>query len=46
VLAIEADKTILLDESETIRLADMHGIAIVAVSADEMIIRSDTRLAG
>lgn len=29
-LAIEADKTILLDEDETIRLADEAGIAIVA----------------
>ena len=30
VLAIEADKTILIDEPETIRLADEAGIAIVA----------------
>jgi len=30
VLAIEAEKTILLDETETIRLADRYGIAIVA----------------
>jgi DUF1009 family protein len=30
VLAIEADKTILIDEAETIRLADAAGIAILA----------------
>lgn len=30
VLAIEADKTILIDEPETLRLADQAGIAIVA----------------
>jgi UDP-2,3-diacylglucosamine hydrolase len=30
VLAIEADKTILIDEAETVRLADAAGIAIVA----------------
>lgn len=30
VLAIEAGKTILLDEAETIRLADRYGITIVA----------------
>jgi DUF1009 family protein len=30
VLAIEAEKTILLDEAETVRLADEVGITIVA----------------
>jgi DUF1009 family protein len=30
VLAIEADKTILIDEADTIRQADEAGIAIVA----------------
>ena len=30
-LAIEAEKTILIDEAETIRLADRHGIAITAM---------------
>jgi UDP-2,3-diacylglucosamine hydrolase len=30
VLAIEAEKTILIDEAETVRLADAAGIAIVA----------------
>jgi UDP-2,3-diacylglucosamine hydrolase len=30
VLAIEADKTILLDETETLALADRHGLTIVA----------------
>jgi DUF1009 family protein len=33
VLAIEAGKTILLDEAETIALADRHGIAITALRA-------------
>lgn len=33
VLAIEADKTILLDRAETIALADRHGITIVALPA-------------
>jgi DUF1009 family protein len=32
VLAIEAGKTVLLDEAETIALADRYGIAVVAVS--------------
>jgi DUF1009 family protein len=31
VLAIEAGRTILLDEAETVALADRHGIAIVAL---------------
>jgi DUF1009 family protein len=31
VLAIEAGKTIVLDQSETVRLADRYGIAIVAI---------------
>lgn len=34
VLAIEASKTILLDEAETIALADRYGISIVAVDAE------------
>jgi DUF1009 family protein len=33
VLAIEAGKTILLDESETIALADRYGICIMAIEA-------------
>ncbi len=45
VLAVEADKTILLDEQETIRLADNYGIAIVAVRAEDMA-QSQTRRAG
>ena len=36
VLAIEADKTIVLDESETIRLAESCGLTIVAVHAEEV----------
>jgi len=31
VLAIEAGKTILLDQPETVALADRYGIAIVAL---------------
>jgi DUF1009 family protein len=31
VLAIEAGQTILLDEEETVRLADQHGLTIVAL---------------
>jgi UDP-2,3-diacylglucosamine hydrolase len=34
VLAIEAGKTILLDESEVVSLADRAGIAVVAVPSD------------
>jgi hypothetical protein len=30
VLAVEAGKTIILDQEETVRLADRHGISIVA----------------
>ncbi|HVX12278.1 MAG TPA: UDP-2,3-diacylglucosamine diphosphatase LpxI [Pirellulales bacterium] len=33
-LAIEAGKTILVDEREVVRFADQHGIAIVAVSLE------------
>lgn len=40
VLAIEAGKTILLDESEVVQLADKLGIAIVAVKADELELRA------
>jgi DUF1009 family protein len=34
VLAIEADRTILLDEAETVALADRYGICIVARAAE------------
>lgn len=37
VLAVEAGKTILLDEAEVIAVADKLGIAIVAVNADELM---------
>ena len=36
-LAIEAGKTIVVDEQDVIRFADEHGIAIVAVSLDGTI---------
>jgi len=39
VLAIESDKTIILDEPDVIELADKLGIAIVAVSAVELEMR-------
>lgn len=34
VLAIEADKTIVVDQEETIALADKYGIVIVAIKAE------------
>lgn len=39
VLAIESEKTIILDQEEVIQLADRFGIAIVALSAQEMQLR-------
>jgi DUF1009 family protein len=39
VLAIESDKTIMLDQGEVLRLADQYGIAIVALNAQEMQLR-------
>ena len=39
VLAIESDKTIVLDQEETVALADKLGIAIVALNADELALR-------
>ncbi|HVA45178.1 MAG TPA: UDP-2,3-diacylglucosamine diphosphatase LpxI [Pirellulales bacterium] len=33
-LAIEAGKTVIVDECDVVRFADQHGIAIVALSAD------------
>jgi DUF1009 family protein len=36
VLAVEADKTILLDEAETIRLADGFGLTITALRAEDV----------
>lgn len=39
VLAVEADKTIILDQDEIVRLADKLSIAIVALHADEMQLR-------
>lgn len=36
VLAVEAGMTILLDEAKTLALADSYGIAVVAVTADEV----------
>ncbi len=40
VLAIECEKTIILDQAEVIQQADKFGIAIVAVSAAELALRS------
>ena len=45
VLAVEADKTILLDHDVTVRLAERHGICIVAVNAAE-IATTESRRAG
>ncbi|HEY3963077.1 MAG TPA: UDP-2,3-diacylglucosamine diphosphatase LpxI [Planctomycetaceae bacterium] len=39
VLAIESEKTIVLDRDEVLRLADQYGIAIVALNAQEMQLR-------
>lgn len=36
VLAIESDKTIVLDQPEVTRLAHLYGISIVAISTQEM----------
>lgn len=36
VLAVEANKTILLDQAEVISLADRLGVSIVAVNAEEL----------
>ena len=36
VLAIEADKTIVIDEPEVIEFANRHGIAVVAVNEDSV----------
>ena len=35
VLAIEANKTIVVDQAEVVALADRHGLAIIAVEGDE-----------
>jgi len=40
ILAIESDKTILLDEKEVIRLANKFGIAIVALNAEEVRLKA------
>ena len=40
VLAIESDKTILLDRDEFVTLADKLGIAIVALNAQELALRA------
>jgi len=40
VLAIESAKTIVLDQEQTVELADKLGIAIVALNADELALRA------
>ncbi|MBW3540192.1 MAG: UDP-2,3-diacylglucosamine diphosphatase LpxI [Planctomycetes bacterium] len=40
VLAVESEKTILLDEKEVVRLADKLGIAIVSLKAEELQLRA------
>ncbi len=37
VLVVEADRTILLDQAETVALADRHGLSIVALSEAEAL---------
>jgi hypothetical protein len=39
VLAVESDKTIMLDQDAVLRLADQYGISIVALNAQEMQLR-------
>ncbi|MBI3865300.1 MAG: LpxI family protein [Planctomycetia bacterium] len=39
VLAIESEKTIVLDREDVLRLADQYGITIVAINAQEMELR-------
>lgn len=39
VLAIESERTIMLDRDEVLRLADQYGVAIVALNAQEMQLR-------
>ena len=39
VLAVESDKTIILDQDAVLRLADQYGISIVALNAQEMQLR-------
>ena len=40
VLAIESDKTIILDQDDTVTLADKLGITIVALNAEELVLRA------
>ena len=46
VLAIEAEKTILVDQRDVVNLADRHGIAIVAVRADQITVENPPVAAG
>jgi len=39
VLAVESDKTIILDQDAVLRLAEQYGISIVALNAQEMQLR-------
>jgi DUF1009 family protein len=39
VLAVESDRTIILDQEAVLRLADQYGISIVALNAQEMQLR-------
>lgn len=39
VLAVESDKTIILDQDAVLRLAEQYGISIVALNAEEMRLR-------
>ena len=36
VLAIESNKTIMLDQPEVVKLADKFGITMVAMNAEEL----------
>ena len=39
VLAVESDKTIVLEQEEVVKLADKFGIAVVAINAQELELR-------
>src|SRR6185369_3795604 len=45
VLAIEADKTIVIDQEQTVALADRYGITIVAKAADAVALDPANRAA-
>ena len=41
VLAVEADKTILIDEQEVVAFANRHGITLAALSEADLLARQE-----